>query len=227
MNKLNFAPRFAIAHSPDSKTSIRDGMGMYYDHFGEGIVDGFSQFGSFGLTSTQAAPSNIFTPDDAPRYTGRNDIPLLPGGPPQQTVSYPAFPPDNPNTTGFTFNSNGIDGRIKTPYSIAADFSVQRQLGKGWTFEAAYVGRFGRHLLQQRDLAAATDLVDPKSGMDYLQGRNLDVAICAGPRRRSGRYNLSKCLPWKTYFRPRRQVALARRRTFIRVQAAVTPVLRV
>src|SRR5437879_3676128 len=143
MRKDNFGPRLAVAYSPGvrdglvkaifggpGKSSIRAGMGMYYDHFGEGIVDGFSQFGSFGLTSTQAAPSNIYTPDDAPRYTGRNDVPPLPGGAPQ-IVTYPAFPPDDPNTTGFTFNSNGIDGRITTPYSIATDFSVQRQIGKG------------------------------------------------------------------------------------------------
>jgi hypothetical protein len=172
VNKLNFAPRIAGAYSPNSKTSVRAGLGMYYDHFGEGIVDGFSQFGSFGLTSTQAAPSNIYTPDDAPRYTGRNDVPPLPGGAPQ-TVTYPAFPPDDPNSTGFTFNSNGIDGRIKTPYSIATDFSIQRQIGKGWTFEAVYVGRFGRHLLQQRDLAGATDLVDPSSGMDYFKAARM------------------------------------------------------
>jgi len=173
MNKLNFAPRLAVAYSPDAKTSIRAGWGIYYDHFGQGIVDGFSQFGSFGLTSTQAAPSNIFTPDDSPRYTGRSLVPALPGGAPAQTVTYPAFPPDDPNTTGFTFNSNGIDGKIKTPYSMAADFSVQRSIGRGWTFEAAYVGRFGRHLLQQRDLAAATDLVDPASGMDYYTAATL------------------------------------------------------
>lgn len=166
MNKLNFAPRLAIAYSPDAKTSIRAGAGMYYDHFGEGIVDGFSEFGSFGLTSTQAAPSNVFTPDDVPRYTSRTAVPAL-GSAPPSTVAYPDTPPDNPLTTGFTFNSDGIDGSLKTPYSIATDFSVQRQVGKGWTAEVAYVGRFGRHLLQQRDLAAATDLVDPASGMDY------------------------------------------------------------
>ena len=171
MNKLNFAPRLAIAYSPDSKTSIRMGAGLYFDHFGEGIVDGFSQFGSFGLTSTQAAPSNVLTPDDAPRYTGRTNVPPLTA--PSATVTYPAFPPDDPNTTGFTFNSNGIDGRIKTPYSIATDLSVQRQIGKGWVFEVAYVGRFGRHLLQQLDLAAAADLVDPKSGMDYSTAARL------------------------------------------------------
>jgi hypothetical protein len=166
MNKLNFAPRFAIAYSPDARTSIRAGAGVYYDHFGEGVVDGFSEFGSFGLTSTQAAPSNVFTPDDVPRYTSRTAVPAL-GSAPAATVTYPDTPPDNPLTTGFTFNSDGIDGSLKTPYSIATDLSVQRQVGQGWTVEVTYVGRFGRHLLQQRDLAAATDLVDPASGMDY------------------------------------------------------------
>lgn len=181
MNKLNIAPRFAIAYAPDvktgflhslfggaGKTSIRAGAGMYYDHFGEGIVNSFSQFGSFGLTSTQAAPSNIFTPDNTPRYTGRTDVPTSVLSPPLASINYPAFPPDDPNTNGFTFNSDGIDDHLKTPYSIATDFSIQRQLGGGWTLETAYVGRFGRHLLQQLDLAEPTDLVDPKSGMDYF-----------------------------------------------------------
>ena len=186
MNKDNFAPRLSVAYSPGfrdgllkaifggpGKSSIRAGMGMYYDHFGEGIVDGFSQFGSFGLTSTQAAPSNIFTPDDAPRYTSRTTVPVNVLPVPNPTVSYPATPPKDPNGAGFTFNSNGIDGRLKTPYSIAMDLSVQRQLAGGFTFEAAYVGRRGLHLLQQLDLAAATDLVDPKSGMDYFTAARL------------------------------------------------------
>jgi len=33
--------------------SIRGGFGMYYDHFGEGIMNSFDAHGSFGL-STQA-----------------------------------------------------------------------------------------------------------------------------------------------------------------------------
>jgi hypothetical protein len=186
MNKDNFAPRIAIAYSPGfasgllgalfggpGRSSIRAGFGMYYDHFGQGIVDGFSQFGSFGLTSTQAAPSNIFTPDDAPRYTGRTAVPVGVLPVPPAGVSYPATPSSDPNSGGFTFNSDGIDGSLKTPYSLAADLSVQRQLRGGFTFEAAYVGRYGRHLLQQLDLAAATDLVDPKSGMDYFTAARL------------------------------------------------------
>jgi hypothetical protein len=186
MNKNNFAPRVSVAYSPDStdglwkslfggpgKTAIRAGFGLYYDHFGEGIVDGFSQFGSFGLTSTQAAPSNIFTPDDAPRYTGRTVVPVSVLSAPASTVAYPATPSSDPLNGGFTFNSDGINGRIKTPYSMATDLSVQRQLPGGFTFEMAYVGRFGRHLLQQLDLAEPTDLVDPKSGMDYFTAARL------------------------------------------------------
>lgn len=186
MNKDNFAPRLSVAYSPGyqdgllkalfggpGRSSIRAGIGLYYDHFGEGIVDGFSQFGSFGLTSTQAAPSNILTPDNAPRYTSRTVVPINVLPVPTASVSYPATPPDNPNGAGFTFNSNGIDGNLKTPYSISMDLSVQRQLPGGFTFETAYVGRLGRHLLQQLDLAGATDLVDPKSGMDYFTAATL------------------------------------------------------
>src|SRR4029077_6412316 len=117
MNKADIAPRFAIAYAPDSRTSIRAGDGMFYDHFGEGIVDSFSQFGSFGLTSTQAAPSNIFTPDNVPRYTGRNNVPANALTPPLSSVTYPDFPPNDPLTNGFTFNSDGIDDHLKTPYS--------------------------------------------------------------------------------------------------------------
>jgi hypothetical protein len=185
-NKDIFAPRVSFAYSPGfkggllgalfggpGKSSVRAGIGMYYDHFGEGIVDGFSQFGSFGLTSTQAAPSNILTPDNAPRYTARTSVPVGVLPPAAPSVNYPATPPDDPNAAGFTFNSNGVDGRLKNPYSIALDFSIQRQLPGGFTLEAAYVGRLGRHLLQQLDLAMATDLVDPKSGMDYFAAARL------------------------------------------------------
>ena len=43
------------------KSSIRAGFGMYYDHYGEGIVDSFSQYGAFGLTSSVSSPQNIYT----------------------------------------------------------------------------------------------------------------------------------------------------------------------
>ncbi len=178
MQKNNLAPRFAIAYSPSAdrgllhalfgsggKSSIRAGFGMYYDHFGEGIVDTFQQLGSFGL-STTVTNGQLFTPDVAPRFTGLHNIPQI-NPPPTTSVSYPFTPTTDPLTTGFV-STNALDDHIKTPYSFTTNLSIQRQLQGGFIFEASYVGRFGRHLLQQLDLAAPLDLVDPKSGVDYF-----------------------------------------------------------
>jgi hypothetical protein len=162
--KINFAPRIAIAYAPDSLTSIRAGFGIYYDHFGEGIVNNFSQVGSFGLSTSLTNPSDVYTPETAPRFTGVRNLPGIDVGPtPPATASYPYTPPENSFAESFT-----LDNHLKTPYSEGMDFSVQRELPGGFTLEAAYVGRLGRHLLQQVDLAEPVDFVDTKSGMDYF-----------------------------------------------------------
>ena len=62
----------------------------------------------------------------------------------------------------------GLDDKLKTPYSHVFDFSITRELPGGFVFETAYVGRLGRRLLQEEDLAMPLDLVDPRSGMDYF-----------------------------------------------------------
>jgi Carboxypeptidase regulatory-like domain len=178
MNKLNFAPRVAIAYSPSAsngiiakmfggpgQSAIRAGFGIYYDHYGQGVVDSFSQFGSFGLSSSLSSPLNIWTVDNAPRFTAIDALPDV-VAPAPATVSYPVTPSANAYGSGFAI-AYGLDDRMKTPYSEAVDLSIQRQLPGGFMLELDYVGNFGHHLLQQLDLAAPVDLVDPKSGMDY------------------------------------------------------------
>ncbi len=145
---------------------LRAGYGMYYDHFGESIVNLFDQYGSFGLSDSITNPTNVLTPDTSPRYTGAHNIPDLTGTP-EQTVSYPALSPTDPLTTGFAI-THGIDSQMQTPYAHVVNVSWQRQLPAGFVLEAAYLGRFGRHQLQQIDLAQPLDLVDPKSGQDYF-----------------------------------------------------------
>jgi Carboxypeptidase regulatory-like domain/TonB dependent receptor len=167
----NVAPRLSFAYSPDNKTSIRGGFGMYYDHFGQGIVNSFDQLGSFGLTTSITNPAGSYSTDNSPRFTGLHNLPsvgscALPG-----TVKYPYTPPTDINC-GFAITW-GIDDHLRTPYSEAIDFSVQRELPGGFTLEAAYIGRLGRRLLQQLDLAEPLDLVDPKSGMDYFRAGTL------------------------------------------------------
>lgn len=167
----NVAPRFAFAYSPDSKTAIRGGIGMFYDHFGQGIVNTFTQFGSFGVNTQIDNPAGQYSVNTAPRFTGLNNLPPLLGVSIPSVIQYPYTPPNDVNT-GLAITW-GIDNHIKTPYTISTDFSLQRELPHGFSVEADYVGTFGRHLLQQLDLAEPLNLVDPKSGMDYFTAGTL------------------------------------------------------
>jgi hypothetical protein len=63
----------------------------------------------------------------------------------------------------------GIDNTMKTPYSHVVDFSVTRELPHQFVVELSYVGRFGRRLLQEVDMAEPVNMKDPKSGMTYFQ----------------------------------------------------------
>lgn len=176
----NFAPRVSLAWSPGykdgllgsifggpGKSSFRMGAGMYYDHFGQGVTNTFDRNGSFGLTTSISDAPGTVGPDDAPRYTGINDIPasLTPAGP---SGPFPVTPPTADQLGGFSIYW-GADDKLKTPYSYGFDLSFSRELPGGFVFEAAYVGRLGRRLLQERDLAQPLNLVDPKSKVSYFQ----------------------------------------------------------
>ena len=163
-SKNNIAPRFAIVYAPGNKTSIRAGAGLYYDHYGEGLVNTFDQNGSFGLSTAVTNPAGTVSYGNSPRFTGRQALPTAPGGgyvaPTTQAFPYPA-PLGNFAITW------GLDSKLKTPYTEAFDLSFQREIGGGFTLETAYVGRLGRHLLQSIDLAEPVDFVDPQGGGDY------------------------------------------------------------
>ena len=181
LNTNNIAPRFAIAYSPSAdhgllhtlfgsgnRSSVRAGFGMYYDHFGQSIVNEFSELGSFSLAQsiTSAASGGAVTyPALAPRFAGIHDVPPAVGPPPAATITYPQIPATGLNANNFL----GVDNHLKTPYSYAFNTSIQRQLPSGFTLEVAYVGRLGRHLLQNYDWGEPLDLVDSKSGVDYFR----------------------------------------------------------
>jgi Carboxypeptidase regulatory-like domain/TonB dependent receptor len=178
--KKNIAPRIGVVWAPDQNTSVRASAGMYYDHYGEALVYTFDQVGSLGLNAGIANPADSLGFENSPRFTGPNNIPVFPSSifpPAQPTQTFPYQPP----FYGFGIDW-GIDNRLKTPYAEAANFSVQRKLPGGWTGEAAYVGRFGKHLLQQLDLAEPTDLVDTQGGGDYFSAaRILSAEVDAAP----------------------------------------------
>lgn len=196
----DFSPRFAFAYSPNSdsgffhrvfgakgKSSIRGGYGIYYDHFGEGVVNSFDREGSLGLTTYLVNPSGVSATDCVSRFVSLtvmpggtacpttpvgNPVPELPSAP---AAGFPFVPPGSGN--GSFAIGWGLDSGMKTPYSHVVDFSITRELPNHFVLELAYVGRFGRHLLQEVDLAQPLDLVDPKSGTDYYHAATALVKL--------------------------------------------------
>ncbi len=63
---------------------------------------------------------------------------------------------------------SSLDTSLKTPYSYTLDFSVERDLGAGFSLDLAYVGRLSHRLLSSQDVAQPLDLRDKKSGLDYF-----------------------------------------------------------
>jgi hypothetical protein len=192
-NKKDFGPRLAVAWSPrphsgllrslfgeGDKTAIRAGAAIVYDRNGSGLLNTFDSAGSFGLATGLSNPAGIETDACAPRLTDMHTIPTTDlgcpanGGVPQQMLlpappgQFPQTFPSSLSTGGFAITW-GLDNRIKTPYSYTLDFSVARQLPKGFSLDVAYVGRLSHWLWAQSDLAMPLDLVDKKSGLDYFK----------------------------------------------------------
>ena len=171
----NFAPRLAVAYSPEArsglarflfggsgKTSIRAGWGVFYDLFGQPLAQTYAS-DAFGLSTQLTNPSSSLTSATAARYTGFYTPPtqLFPAAP--QT----GFPVTYP-TSAFAI-TNAIDDTLKAPYTMNTDFSVGREFSHGWFVQGSYVMRLSRRSLINKDLAQPANLVDKKSGMTYYQ----------------------------------------------------------
>jgi hypothetical protein len=76
------------------------------------------------------------------------------------------FPQTPPIEAGVITST--IDSSLVTPSAHMVNAIVGRDLGRNFTIEAGYVGRFGRDLLTRRDIAMPLNLVDTISGMDYF-----------------------------------------------------------
>jgi hypothetical protein len=163
--KTNFAPRLGIVWAPTAKTSVRASGGMYYDHYGESIVNTWDTSGEseIGLAAEVTNAAGQYGYEDAPRFTGPHDIPAIPLPAPPASPTYPFAP-----SVGNYGINWGMDNHLKTPYAYSFNLSFQHQFPAGFTFEEAYVGRLGRHLLQQIDQAEPVNFVDPQGGGDYF-----------------------------------------------------------
>ncbi|MFT4113792.1 carboxypeptidase regulatory-like domain-containing protein [Silvibacterium sp.] len=137
--KLNFAPRFGFSFSPDTKTVIRSGYGIFYGGLeSTGYSPNLGENYPFQFTDTFTAPS--CTPGSC------------------QSISNPTYG-DVSLENGFsnalaaglsnfisTPQLRGSDENVKTPYTQSYNLSAERSLSTDLVATLSYVGDVSRHL---------------------------------------------------------------------------------
>ncbi|HXQ68939.1 MAG TPA: hypothetical protein VN844_00505, partial [Pyrinomonadaceae bacterium] len=187
----NFAPRFGFAYTPafkdgilgsifgDNKTVIRGGGSVTYDRPSGAITfiqDQLSYLFDNSATTpfgTGANAAAILATN--PRFTGINSSPVQNVAP---TITRPFTPfvnaPNCPSPSGLCtgeFNY-AVDQRFRIPYSIQYSLGFQRELPGDFILEMSYVGRQGRKLFAQADVAQVLNHRDPVSGQFMLDALN-------------------------------------------------------
>lgn len=176
----NFGPNVSVAWSPDfgdnwfgrligreNKSVIRGGFRMLYDRVGSALAVNFDLNSLLGFNAGATAAFNLCNQTDklCPRLTG-----LTPDVRGYPNITVPAslnFPLTHPTAGGRGRLDTTIDGALTTPRQYTWNFSYGRELPRGFAFEASYIGRAGRDLLNVRDIMHLNNLVDTKSGVDW------------------------------------------------------------
>lgn len=183
----NWSPRLGLAYSPKAegglskflfggsgKTSIRAGAGMYYDEMGQPLAQTINA-NAFGLATTLTTPPNVLSTVQLPRFTTFYTVPsaIVPAaGPSGLGAPYPT------SGAGSFAITSSLDDKLKAPYTMNLNFSIGRDFSHGFFVQVSYVGRLSRNSLTDRDMAAYTNLKDPKSGQTFYEAMHqLAVAM--------------------------------------------------
>lgn len=182
----NFAPSVAVAWSPDfghnffgrlvgrnGRSVLRGGFRVTYDRIGSQLAANFDLNSALGFTSSQTIGANTFNVSDnlAPLFTGFGPnvraFPVAPGTITPQLTFPLTLPSDEAQRI-----EQSLDDTLTTPYNYSANVSYGREMGRGFSFEASYVGRFARNLLASRDIMQLNNIRDPLSGMTWYEAMN-------------------------------------------------------
>ncbi|MER3429133.1 MAG: hypothetical protein C4334_13780 [Pyrinomonas sp.] len=142
------------------------GVAIFNDYYGQQIAVTFDNLNTLGFTSNFTLRFGTYntTNRPGPLFTGFNqDVRSLPN------VIIPGrltFPRQTPADNGRRIESS-FDEAIVAPIHYNWNVTFERELPKGLTVQASYIGRLGRNLLATRDVMALSNLVDPKSGTDW------------------------------------------------------------
>jgi hypothetical protein len=156
----DFSPRLGLAYSPNwstgllgklsggpGRTSVRIGAGRFFTSI-EGLTIAYPTGNPpYGLTYTSPEPPVMATPFIG-ALTGTQYIQQFPVEVPAYGHS-PADPDRNVPWSRYTPISGAVSYfyQNKTPYSMALNLTIERQITKNTVASAGYVGSLGRHLL--------------------------------------------------------------------------------
>lgn len=184
-DKTNFLPRVAVAYEVKNGTVIRGGFAMLNDYFGQQIATFFDQRNTLGFSKAKVISVNTYNvgcgqyvvqgafggdasscqSNPGPLWTSfTQDVKSLPGVSAPSKLTFPQQNEDEPFPTDI---ESSLDSQLTTPKNYAWTFTVEHQLPRNTVFQVSYIGRLGRNLLAQRDIAQPADLKDPISGMDW------------------------------------------------------------
>ena len=164
----NFSPRVGVAYSPSlssgwlskltggpGKTSIRAGAGRFFTAV-EGLTVAYPTGNPpYGLTYTSPEAPVMGTPFVG-ALTGTNYIQQFPVNVPPYNVS-PTNPDPNVDWSRYTpiSGAGSVYPHNKTPYTMSANLTVERQLGSNTLLSIGYIGSLSRHLLAVHSVSPA------------------------------------------------------------------------
>ncbi len=167
-DRHEFQPRVGIAFSPDKKTVIRAGYGLFFDRYNltfffvaapqrqpqiTGLPFAQNQITGTYLLNSMFLPSPCVLPGCPPSPYA----PFLPPGtvpPPLLNTAFENLVTSGsfPNNSLFVQGGTSVDRNLHAPYSEQASLEIDREIAHNTTISAGYLFVAGHHLVRPIDL---------------------------------------------------------------------------